>query len=117
MIGPDSELPVKGSAPVLEFADVDVEGAPSTAVIGEIEVDGATVDPSEPTEVLDTVVDGAIVDDVVLVELVGATEVLVAASIVVLVVTVVVVVSCVVVVVVVDGEHADTNVTVVDAAA
>jgi hypothetical protein len=121
MIGPDSELPVKGSAPVLEFALVraggDVEGVPSTAVMGEIVVDGATVDPSEPTAVLDTVVDGEIVVDVVIVELVGATEVLVVASIVVVVAPVVVVVSSVVVVLVVEGEHAVTNVTVVDAAA
>jgi hypothetical protein len=117
MIGPDSELPVKGSAPVpvLEFARVraDVEVEPSTAVMGEIVVDGATVEPSEPTDVLDTVVDGDIVVDVVLVELAGNTEVLVVAPVVVVVAPVVVVVLADVVVV--EGEQADTNGTEVDA--
>jgi hypothetical protein len=48
-MGPDSELPVKGRAPVPVFAlvraDTDVEVAPSTAVTGEIVDDGATVEP------------------------------------------------------------------------
>jgi hypothetical protein len=48
-MGPDSELPVKGRAPVPVFAlvraDTDVAVAPSTAVTGEIVDDGATVEP------------------------------------------------------------------------
>ena len=63
------------------------------------------------------VVAGEIVVDVVLVELVGDTEVLVVAGIVVVVAPVVVVVRSVVVVVVVEGEQVDTNVTEADAAA
>ena len=123
MIGPDSELPVKGSEPVPDLAfalvcaanDVDVE--PSNPTIGEIVVDDSTVEPSEPTSVLDTVVDGTSVVDVVLVEVAGATEVLVAPSIVVVVPAIVVVVSSVVVVLDVEGEHAATNVTDADAVA
>ena len=67
--------------------------------------------------VLATVVAGEIVVDVVLVELVGDTEVLVDAAIVVVGAPVVVVVLSVVVVVVVEGEQADINDTEVDAAA
>jgi hypothetical protein len=97
-------------------ADSDVEVEPSTAVIGEmVVVGGPTVEPSEPTAVLATVVAGEIVVDVVLVELVGDTEVLVVAGLVVVVATVVVVVRSVVVVV--EGEQVDTNVTEVDAEA
>jgi hypothetical protein len=126
MIGPDSELPVNGNRPTSEltFALVDADGAvdvePSTPVTGEIVVDGTEVEPSGPTEVLDTVVDEAIVDDVVLVELVGATVVLVVASIVVEVVGPLVVVGPVVVLVVlvlVDAEQAVAKVTEVDAEA
>jgi hypothetical protein len=113
---------VKGRAPVPVFAPVRADSAvevePSTAVIGEmVVVGGATVEPSEPTAVLATVVAGEIAIDVVLVELVGDTEVLVVAAIVVVVAPVVVVVRSVVVVVVVEDEQVDTNVTEVDAAA
>jgi hypothetical protein len=89
-------------------------------VIGEIVVDGATVEPSGPTDVLDVVVDEAIVVEVVMVELVGDTDVVVVMPIVVVVVgPVVVVVGPVVVVLVVlvlvDGEQAVAKVTDVDA--
>jgi hypothetical protein len=113
---------VKGREPVPEDvlvrADSEVEVEPSRAVIGEMVVVGVTVEPSGPTVVLDTVVDGANVVDVVLVELDGAAEVLVVAAIVVVVVAdVVVVVASVVLVLVVAGEHVDVNVTDADAAA
>jgi hypothetical protein len=111
---------------VVEFVpargDSDVEVEPSRAVIGEMVVVGVTVEPSGPTEVLDTVVDGANVVDVAIVELDGAAEVLVVAAIVVVVAIVVVagvvvVVTSVVLVLVGGGEHVDANVTDADAAA
>jgi hypothetical protein len=103
---------------VLMRAASDVEVEPSRPVIGEIVVVGVTVEPSGPTGVLDTVVDGANVVDVVLVELDGAAEVLVVAAIVVVVVAEVVVVGAsVVLVLVVGGEQVDVNVTDADAAA
>jgi hypothetical protein len=104
---------------VLMRAASDVEVEPSRPVIGEIVVVGVTVEPSGPTGVLDTVVDGANVVDVVLVELDGAAEVLVVAAIVVVVVVaeVVVVGASVVLVLVVGGEQVDVNVTDADAAA
>jgi hypothetical protein len=97
-IGPESELPVTGREPPVEFvlvrADSDVEVEPNRPVIGEMVVVGVTVEPSGPTEVLDTVVDGAnVVDEVV------------------------VVVTSVVLVLVVGGEHVDANVTDADPAA
>ncbi len=116
---------MKGREPVLGFvpvrADSDVEVEPSRAVIGEMVVVGVTVEPAGPSGVLDTVVDGANVVDVVIVELDGAAEVLVVGAIVVVDVAVVVVVDVVgtsdVLVLVVGGEHVDANVTDADAAA
>ncbi|HEY0518521.1 MAG TPA: hypothetical protein VGC84_03420 [Ilumatobacteraceae bacterium] len=112
---------MKGREPVLEFvpvrADSDVEVGPSRAVIGETVDVGVTVEPAGPTGVLDTVVDGANVVDVVIVELDGAAEVVVVGAIVVVEVVVVVVGTSEVLVLVVGGEHVDANVTDADAAA
>lgn len=72
MIGPESVLPVKGSAPFCAGATVmsdvgDVE--PRTAVTGEIVVVAGLVDPSVTIGVLATVVDdGMVVEDGIVVD-------------------------------------------------
>lgn len=119
MIGPESELPVNGSAPVVEPGVVaaavttlevvgDVEPRlPNPVVVGVVR----TVEPSVSIGVLDTVVvDGSVVVDapsmVVLVVLVVAAVVEVVASVVLVVASVVVVV--------VSGPHAELSDTEAD---
>jgi len=108
MIGPESELPVKGSAPVVE-PGVVAAAVMTLDVVGDVEprlpvldvvVVVWTVEPSVSIGVLDTVVvEGSVVVDDSMVVLVVASVVLVVPSVVDVVAPVVDVVASVVVVV------------------